>query len=83
MIKTIKIGNVKVWFYLQQLLTYEGDMSNLLEVKKYVCYYKFSEPTPIIHGELLRDVNGQVRIFNSADEAIEAGIVHVKKAWSI
>jgi biotin carboxyl carrier protein len=45
MLKIITIGNVRVWLYVQQLLSYDGDSNNIIEVSKYLCYFKFSEPT--------------------------------------
>lgn len=83
MVKIITIGDVRVWFYVQQLLSYDGDSKNIIEISKYMCYFKFSEPTAIILGDLLRDENKKPFLFNSIEEAIGQGTSYVKKVWSL
>jgi hypothetical protein len=71
MIRLITFGNTKVWLFIQQLCRHSaGDIKNLDLTDKYLCYFKFSEPTTISYGELICDPNSDAPlIFNSHIEA--------------
>lgn len=71
MVRIITFGSLKIWLFIHQLHIYQNDdPKNLAEQDKYICYFKFSEPTPIIYGELIRDVEGnQPIVFKTREEA--------------
>lgn len=74
-----EIKQSTVWILLDQLRTYTHDMKNTECRDEFLCYFKMSEPTPFIYGELLRDSSGTPILFKSADEAIEVCKEHLNK----
>lgn len=78
-IKEIQIKSTKVWLVIDQLRTYSEDLKFIAEKDEFLCYYKFSEPTPMIYGELLRDEEQKPRLFKSVNEAIEYTKEHLNK----
>jgi hypothetical protein len=83
MIRIINFGVLKIYLFIQQLHNYIGDNVNKLnEVHEYICYFKFSEPTQIIYGELLRDVESKAPMtFNSLEEAESYASEYLQKRF--
>jgi hypothetical protein len=71
MIRLITFGDTKVWLFIQQLYRHKSnDTANLIQENKYLCYYKFSEPTVVAFGELIQEAGSDLpKIFRSVDEA--------------
>ncbi len=70
-IKTINVSGRTIWLSIDQLRIYSAD-HNMTELKEeFLCYFKMSEPTPLILGELFRDENKKPLLFNSIDLATE------------
>ena len=76
-ITSFEIKQRTVWILLDQLRTYTLDMKNTEYRDEFLCYFKMSEPTPFIYGELLRDSAGKPILFKSTEEAIKACIDHL------
>ncbi len=70
-IKIIQIKEKAIWLAIDQLRTYSLDFKFIEEKPEFLCYFKLTEPNPIIYGELLRDKEGKPILFKSVDEAIE------------
>lgn len=87
MIRIITFGNTKIWLFIQQLHQHNnGDLINPVPLNKFICYFKFSEPTVILFGELMRnDETGIPFMFNSAEEAekFAAEFLHKKYNFNI
>ncbi len=73
-VKEIQLKNRTVWLAIDQLRIYSADFKFIEEKPEFLCYFKLTEPNPIIYGELLRDKEGKPILFNSVDEAIEKAI---------
>lgn len=72
MVRIITFGSKKIWLYFEQLHIYQDDDDSFFsELEEYICYFKFSEPTPLIHGELIRGQNNIPIVFKSIEEAEE------------
>ena len=71
MVRVITFGSLKVWLFIQQLHAYsKDDLKNLPEIQEFICYFKFSEPTQIIYGELIRKPESKYpMLFNTIEEA--------------
>jgi hypothetical protein len=84
MIRLITFGNTKVWLFIQQLHRHtDREKENLLPVDKYLCYFKFSEPTVISLGEIIQDPNtNSPFVFSSPDKAEEYAISLLDKQFN-
>lgn len=86
MLYTRKFNNntITVWFFIDRVRTYEPNNRNeIIETEDFVCYFKFSEPTPIILGELVRDKNGAVKIFSATNDALAFATDLIKKKFQL
>jgi len=63
------VKDIPVWLSIDQFRTYNQDTETIDVTDKFVCYYKLSESTGIIHGELMRDANDRILLFNTAENA--------------
>ena len=70
-IELLNINDIPVWISIEQLRVY-SPTTNLIETKnEFLCYYKLTEPTPFVLGELFLDSNRTPKIFDSVANAIE------------
>lgn len=69
-VKEIKIKDRSVWLAIDQLRMYSQDLNCIEDRPEYMCYFKLTEPTPIIYGELLRDQEAKPILFTTIDDAI-------------
>jgi hypothetical protein len=83
MITEIKIGNTSVWLDIQQLLDYNADdTENIIEIKQYICNYKFDK-FKIPHGVVIRDDNEGPILFDSVDEAVIYATDYIQKRFHL
>jgi hypothetical protein len=68
-IENITINNNSVWITIDQLRVYSADRIRIESREEYLCYFKLSEPTSMIIGELLKDESNIPRLFNSVENA--------------
>ena len=79
-ITALNINKTKVWLSIQQFLHYKnGKIAELICDNEYVCYFKFSEPSDIIFGELILDENRKIKLFKSIEEAEIFGMEYIQK----
>jgi len=72
MVRVLTFGNLKIWLFIQQLTTYHNNNSQrLLQTQEFICYFKFSEPTLFVYGELFRGTWNQQPMLFSSMEATE------------
>jgi len=77
-IEEIRIKKIKVWLVIDQLRAY--NKNNEIEVSENVlCYFKLTEPTPFIYGELFKDEDGKPKLFQNADTAIDFAMKELEK----
>lgn len=70
-VKTFEIKSRTVWLAIDQLRIYSSDLKFIEDKPEFLCYFKLTEPNPIICGELLRDTDNKPILFRTADEAID------------
>ncbi len=73
-VDNITINKISIWLTIDQLRMYSTDRSIIENKKEYLCYFKYSEPTQIFLGELLRDVDKRPMLFESVDIARDYAI---------
>jgi hypothetical protein len=71
MIRIITFGDLKIWLFIEQIHAYrDDDLVDIHEMEEYLCYFKFSEPTVIVYGELIRENGNKApKVFKSIEEA--------------
>lgn len=73
---TFNKGKTTVWFFIDNIRCYDEN-KNIIEKNEFVCYYKFSEPTIICLGVLVRN-NNNVVVTKNPQIALDNAINHVK-----
>lgn len=68
-ITTIYISGKQIWLSIDQLRIYNPDNVTIELKDEFLCFFKLSEPTPLILGELFRDNNNRPMVFSSISEA--------------
>ena len=82
MVRILTFGSIKIWLYIQQLYTYKGnDIINLTAEHKYICFFKFTEPTFAIYGEQIVDENNFPKIFHSPEEAEQFAAAYLEERF--
>lgn len=77
---TININKIKIWLLIQQFFHYENRNGlSLVWNNEYICFFKFSEPTDVVLGELILDENKRVKLFKSVEDAEAFGIEYIEK----
>jgi hypothetical protein len=86
MIRIVTFGNEKVWLFIQELHQHNDknkDLKNLVPSSKFLCYFKFTEPSVVVYGELIRDAETSIPlVFNSADEAEKFTFNYLRKRFN-
>jgi hypothetical protein len=72
-----------VWLFIQQLHSHvPDDFVNTVPDQKFICYFKFSEPTVILFGELIRHPETKIPyLFDSFSEAEAFAIEYVRQRY--
>lgn len=65
-IEKIHVRENIIWIVIDPL-----QIDNQILNNQFFCYFKLTQPTDIIYGELFRGDNGKPIIFNSPEQAIE------------
>lgn len=77
-VQTFDNGNLKIWFFVDNIRFYDKNKDLIEKEDAYVCYFKLNEPTIICLGELVTDPKGIVVILSTPNNALINAINHVK-----
>jgi hypothetical protein len=78
-IENITISGISVWLSVDQLRVYSSDRSRIETKQEFLCYFKLSEPTAMIIGELFKDDSHKPKLFNSVDSALTFARTELEK----
>lgn len=70
-IEILEINDKLIWLAIDQLRIYSVDQKIINTKNEFLCYFKLTEPTPFIYGELFLDKSGKPILFDSEQSAIE------------
>jgi hypothetical protein len=76
-------GSLNVWFYIDNIRYYESNQVIVEKKDEFLCYFKFSEPTIICLGELVKHPDGKIVIFKTAQNALVASLNYVKQKFNL
>ena len=69
-VENITLCGISLWISVHQLQVYSPDRSKIEARQEFLCYFKLSEPTATIIGELFRDDVNKPMLFNSVENAM-------------
>lgn len=72
MVRIVTFVNDKVWLFIQELHGHDEETKNLVPSSKFLCYFKFSEPSVMVYGELIRDPESKAPLVFGSSEAAES-----------
>ncbi len=72
------IGDRDYWFSAEQVENEDPDTGTYCPTDRYYCVFSAREFGPLNRGELLKDQENRVRVFNTPNEAIAAGVREVQ-----
>ena len=82
MVRILTFGSITMWLYIQQLRGYKSNnIINLFDEPRHICYFKFTEPSFAVFGELIMDDNNIPKIFKSPEEAEQFARVYIEKKF--
>lgn len=83
MVRVLTFDDLKIWLFVQQLSSYNQNYTNnLYPIQQYICYFKFSEPTIVVYGELIfRPENKQPMVFTTVEEAEQYAFEYLRKRF--
>lgn len=70
-IENITINNTSVWITIDQPRVNSADRMRIESCEEYLCYFKLSEPTPTIIGEIFKDDYSIPKLFDSVENALK------------
>ena len=85
MVRLLTFGDLKIWLFIQQLHAYPKEHSQkLLQTEEFICYFKFSEPTMLVYGELIcSSDNKQPMLFSTMEEAETFASEYLKQRFNL
>lgn len=81
-VESFNNGKISVWFSIMRLTSYDQNMAMQEKENLFICFFKFSEPSIIIIGELIRNIDGNITVFQNENNAIIGGINYVKHKFN-
>jgi hypothetical protein len=78
-VENITINGISVWLTVDQLRVYSSDRSRIETRQEFLCYFKLSEPTAMIIGELFKDDSDKPKLFNSVENALTYAKTELEK----
>jgi len=80
---TFNKGKLKVWFYIDNIRYYDKDQNLKDDDNKFICYFKFSEPSALCLGEQIKNPQNQTVYHNSINNAYNNGLNYVKTKFKL
>lgn len=76
-------GEFTVWFVIDNIRYYDSSRNIIEKEDEFICFFKFKEPTFLFLGELLKNPNGEIAVFKTANNALNAGLNYVKSKFNL
>ena len=76
-------SELTVWFVIDNLRYYDENQEIIEKDDEFICFFNFKEPTILILGELIKNSNGQIAVFKSANNALNAALNYVKTKFDL
>jgi hypothetical protein len=76
-------GKLTVWFVIDNIRYYDETQNLIEKDDEFICYFNFKEPSILVLGELVKNQTGEIAVFKSAYNALNASLNYVKTKFNL
>ena len=76
-------SELTVWFVIDNIRYHDENQEIIEKDDEFICFFNFKEPTILILGELIKNSNGQIAVFKTANNALNAALDYVKTKFDL
>lgn len=76
-------GKLTVWFVIDNIRYYDETQNLIEKDDEFICFFNFKEPSILVLGELVKNQTGEIAVFKSAYNALNASLNYVKTKFNL
>lgn len=76
-------GNLTVWFVIDNIRYYDETQNLIEKDDEFICFFNFKEPSILVLGELVKNQTGEIAVFKTANNALNAALNYVKTKFDL
>lgn len=76
-------GKLTVWFVIDNIRYYDETQNLIEKDDEFICFYNFKEPSILVLGELVKNQTGEIAVFKTANNALNAALDYVKTKFDL
>ena len=76
-------GKLTVWFVIDNIRYYDENQTLIEKDDEFICFFNFKEPSILVLGELVKNQTGEIAVFKSAYNALNASLNYVKTKFNL
>ena len=76
-------GKLTVWFVIDNIRYYDETQNLIEKDDEFICIYNFKEPSILVLGELVKNQTGEIAVFKTANNALNAALNYVKTKFDL
>ena len=76
-------GKLTVWFVIDNIRYYDETQNLIEKDDEFICFFNFKEPSILVLGELVKNQTGEIALFKSAYNALNASLNYVKTKFNL
>jgi len=72
-----------VWFVIDNIRYYDETQNLIEKDDEFICFFNFNEPSILVLGELVKNQTGEISVFKTANNALNAALKYVKTKFNL
>lgn len=76
-------GKLTVWFVIDNIRYYDETQNLIEKDDEFICFFNFKEPSILVLGELVKNQTGEIAVFKTANNALNAALNYVKTKFNL
>lgn len=76
-------GKLTVWFVIDNIRYYDETQNLIEKDNEFICFFNFKEPSILVLGELVKNQKGEIAVFKTANNALNAALNYVKTKFDL
>jgi len=76
-------GKLTVWFVIDNIRYYDETQNLIEKDDEFICFFNFKEPSILVLGELVKSQTGEIAVFKTANNALNAALNYVKTKFNL
>lgn len=76
-------GKLTVWFVIDNIRYYDETQNLIEKDDEFICFFNFKEPSILVLGELVKSQSGDIAVFKTANNALNAALNYVKTKFNL